>query len=660
MVKAFYPKLAFNNLKKNRRIYLPFILTCVFTVAMFYIIKSLSINPDVSKMAGGGKVQYTLNLGTYVTGIFAVIFLFYTHSFIIKRRKKEFGLFNILGLEKRHIGLVLLFETMFIAAISIVMGFVFGIILDKLMLLILAKILKSDFGIGFFVSAKTILSTAVLFVIIFVLIFLWSYLKVRLVQPIELLKGSNAGEKEPKAKWVLALLGSVFLVVGYVLALTAKNGVVALEMFFIAVIFVILGTYLLFTAGSIVLLKILKKNKRYYYKTEHFTSVSGMIYRMKQNAVGLANICILSTMVLVMVATTTSFMFGQKDMLETRYAYEISLTFSGYREENSALIADVNEFTEKENMSIDNDFSVSYLVYTAVLKENDILTSSPNVVDMGSLTQIVYITVDEYNTITKSSVKLGENEILLCDSKTPFPYDTMKVYDREFAIKEHIDEFIPKGVLTMNVIGYLYAVVPSSQVIDEICEYQKKAYGTAASEVKTFYGMDFVDDNAKQINFYNHLRTVLNEKNYNVLLESRASGEANFLGTYGGLFFIGVYLGTIFLMATILIIYYKQISEGYEDKKRFEIMQKVGMSYLEVKKSINSQILTVFFLPLIMAGIHVAFAFPMINKILAVLNLTNTLLFAICALCCFAVFSLVYVIVYLLTGKVYYRIVKNK
>ena len=659
MVKAFYPRLAFNNVKSNRKIYLPYILTCTLTVMMFYIIKSLSVNPDVGKMSGGDSVVRILDFGTYITGIFAVIFLFYTHSFIIKKRKKEFGLFNVLGLEKRHIGIMLTFETLYIGITSIALGLAFGFVLDRLMLLILARVLKSFYGIGFFISANAVVGTVILFVIIFSATLIWSYIKVKTVQPIELLKGSDTGEKEPKAKWITAILGTVSLIAGYCLALAARNGIQALEMFFIAVILVIIGTYLLFTAGSIVLLKLLKRNKKYYYKTEHFTSVSGMTYRMKQNAVGLANICILSTMVLVMIATTTSFMFGQKDMLQTRYPYEISLTFSGYRNENENLLADVETVADERGMQTKDEFRVSYLLYTAVVKGNEILTPSPNVADMGSLTQIVLITLDEYNAITKSNVSLAENEMLLCDSNTPFKHGTIKIYDREFTVKQRVSEFIPNGVLTMNVIGFLYAVAPDRAAIDEILQQQKIAYGTAASEVKTFYGINYQDDSAKQIGFYDHLKKTFEDKNYNVLLESRANDESRFLGTYGGLFFIGVYLGTLFLMATILIIYYKQISEGYEDKKRFDIMQRVGMSYAEVKSSIRSQVLTVFFLPLITAAVHVAFAFPMINKLLSILNLTNTLLFAICTLCCFAVFAALYVAVYLITARVYYRIVKR-
>ncbi len=659
MAKLFYAKLAFDNIKKNRTLYFPYILTCIFTITMFYIIKSLSINPNVGNMSGGSTVIYTLNLCMYVTGFFSIIFLFYTHSYIIKKRQKEFGLLNILGLEKRNIGIVLAFETFYLTIVSIGLGLTFGILFDKLMLTILASILKSDFGIGFFISSNALINTLILFSFIFFFIFVWSYIKLRIVQPLELLKGTNTGEKEPKAKWFLAIIGVILIATGYALAVTAKNGISAFELFFIAVILVILGTYSLFTAGSIALLKILKKNKNYYYKIRHFTGISGMIYRMKRNAVGLANICILSTLVIGMVATTSSFMFGQKDMIETRYPYELSLTFSNYREKNSELISDVHELAIEENVTIDNEFSISYLAYTAVLKGNDVLTSSPNVVDMGSLTQIVFVTLDEYNVIMNESITLNENEILLCDKDTHFSYNTLKVYDNLFTIKNKVNEFIPTGVLTMNLIGYLYAVVQNQNIIDNICEQQKIAYGSAGSEVRTFYGINLKNNDEEQIKYYNSLKELFDEKNYNVLLDSRANGKEHFISLYGGLFFIGVYLGSIFLMATILIIYYKQITEGMEDKERFAIMQKVGMSYLEVKQSIRSQVLTVFFLPLILSGIHIIFAFPMINKVLAILNLTNTWLFAICTLCCFAIFTLIYIIVYLLTAKVYYKIVKH-
>lgn len=309
-----YPRLAFDNIRKNARTYIPYILTCSFTIAMFYIMKSLSLNKGIENVQGGSTILTMFELGTYIIAIFVCIFLFYTNSFLMKNRKKEFGVFNILGMEKRHISKLVGFESLYAAVISFALGIFIGVILDKLMFILILKIMKSEIPLGFHISKGAILSTVILFGILFTLIFLNSLRMIHLSKPIELLKGGNTGEKEPKAKWLLALMGIICLGAGYYIAVTVKNPLKVLTLFFVAVILVIVGTYLIFTAGSIALLKILKANKKYYYKTNHFISVSGMIYRMKQNAVGLANICILSTMVLVTLSPTVAMIVGVEDI----------------------------------------------------------------------------------------------------------------------------------------------------------------------------------------------------------------------------------------------------------------------------------------------------------------------------------------------------------
>ena len=660
MTNGFYARLSFNNLQKNRKIYIPYILTCIITITMFYMIFSLSINESIAAMNGGETIQYTLNLGAIIVGIFAVVFLFYTNSFVIKRRKKEFGLFNVLGMEKRHLGIVLIFETLYIALISIILGLVFGVILDKLMYLIIARILHADYGAAFFISWKSMLITLALFAVIFLCIYFFSFIRVQICQPIELLKGENTGEKEPKTRHIMAIIGALCLAAGYICAIFTKDSAAVLELFFIAVILVILGTYFLFTAGSIALLKLLKKNKKYYYKTNHFTSVSGMTYRMKQNSVGLASICILFTMLLVTISTTTSFMVGRDDMIAQKYPYDIIVQANTTQNENSALISDINSLLSESGLTTVKEITCKYLPLQAFQNGNEITIKK----ELNEKDPIIFVilTADTYNNITGENKTLTDNEVIINENKIKYEYSTVKFLDKEHSVKEKVgafinDNFLANGV--SQVLGEMYVIVSSDSELNSIYSQYQSSYGENATSIQLSYGANVKGNEEKQVAFYETLDNMLREKNYNARVSVRAAQADKYMSVYGGLFFLGVYLGVLFLMATILIIYYKQISEGYEDKRRFEIMQKVGMSYAEVKKSINSQILTVFFLPLVTAGIHVAFAFPMINIIMSKLGLLNTKLFALCTLGCFVIFSVIYIVVYLLTAKVYYRIVKN-
>ena len=660
MTNGFYARLSFNNLQKNRKIYIPYILTCIITITMFYMIFSLSINESIAAMNGGETIQYTLNLGAIIVGIFAVVFLFYTNSFVIKRRKKEFGLFNVLGMEKRHLGIVLIFETLYIALISIILGLVFGVILDKLMYLIIARILHADYGAAFFISWKSMLITLALFAVIFLCIYFFSFIRVQICQPIELLKGENTGEKEPKTRHIMAIIGALCLAAGYICAIFTKDSAAVLELFFIAVILVILGTYFLFTAGSIALLKLLKKNKKYYYKTNHFTSVSGMTYRMKQNSVGLASICILFTMLLVTISTTTSFMVGRDDMIAQKYPYDIIVQANTTQNENSALISDINSLLSESGLTTVKEITCKYLPLQAFQNGNEITIKK----ELNEKDPIIFVvlTADTYNNITGENKTLTDKEVIINENKLKYEYSTVKFLDKEYSVKEKVgafvnDNFLANGV--SQVLGEMYVVVSGDSELNSIYSQYQGDYGENATSIQLSYGANVKGNEEKQVAFYETLDNMLREKNYNARASVRAAQADKYMSVYGGLFFLGVYLGVLFLMATILIIYYKQISEGYEDKRRFEIMQKVGMSYAEVKKSINSQILTVFFLPLVTAGIHVAFAFPMINIIMSKLGLLNTKLFALCTLGCFVIFSVIYIVVYLLTAKVYYRIVKN-
>lgn len=662
MNKLFYPKLALTNIKKNSKTYIPFLLTCAITIALFYDICSLAGNSGLDSMPGAGEMRMMLTLGTYVVGFFSIIFLFYTNSFLMKRRKKEFGLFNILGMEKRHVSLIIAFETLFTAVISLSLGFLIGISLDKLLFMAIGKMFDSNITLGFYISSSAIKTSLILFGLIFLFMYLNSIRQIKLANPIELLHSTEYGEKEPKSKWIMTILGIVCLSIGYYISLTTKNPITAMMLFFAAVILVIIGTYLLFTAGSVTLLKALKKNKKYFYQPNHFISVSGMIYRMKQNAAGLANICILSTMVLVMISTTFSLWIGMEDLTKQRYPREI-VAYINANEEDIQTIRDVSDQLLKDkNFEKENILDYRYVEFTGYQKEQSILTDRKNIYSnmTDAICTVMVTDLDDYNRSMNTNYTLDENEILLYGNRKKYEYDQFEVFDYKFKVKEQVDEFMGNGNSAANVASGYFIVVKDKTIVNDIYRLQKEVYGDYASNLYNYYGFDIDASDTVIKEYYHSLVRNLGDvglEGYDV--ECKTISYAGFIALYGGFLFIGIFLSILFIMATILIIYYKQITEGYEDKERFEIMQKVGMDHKLVKKSINSQVLTVFFLPLVTAVIHLAFAFPIVSKLLSMLMLSDIELFIYCTLGCIGVFTLVYILIYSITAKSYYSIVKR-
>jgi putative ABC transport system permease protein len=661
MKMSFYPKLAAGNMKKNARTYVPYMLTCIITVAMYYIVKSLSQNPGVKEMIGGGYLSELMFIGSHVVALFAVIFLFYTNSFLVKRRKKEFGVFNILGMEKRHLAWVLGWETAYLALGSLVLGLLLGIIMDKAMYLLVGKIIGGGVPLGFFVSARVIGQTVQIFAVIFLLICINAIRQVHVADPIALLQAGNAGEKEPSTRWLLALAGLVSVGGGYYIAVTVSDPLASLLLFFVAVVLVIIGTYLLFTAGSIALLKILRKNRKYYYRTRHFVSVSGMIYRMKQNAVGLANICVLSTMVLVMVSTTTSLMIGMEDVVRERYPADIMVYFKEDAPQgNQAYIEAIRALQRERGLAVKNEMAYLYLGLSAsheykYEESHEIGVTSA----LDSMDELFLITLDDYNAVMKERKTLEEGEVMVYSNRTSYDLPVFKLLGREYRVAEKLDSFVGNGQYSANMSNTIYIVVPDREALLEIYDAQRELLGENARGIRQVYGFDMDADEEEQNAFYNDLLDCMAQNGISAVTEARAEAKSSFISLYGGLFFIGVFLGVLFVMATVLIIYYKQISEGYDDRERFSIMQKVGMSRDEVKSAIHSQVVTVFFLPLIVAGIHVTAAFPLISKLLVLMQLTNTKLFIACTGACFLVFAVMYVFVYNLTARTYYRIVSR-
>lgn len=641
MNNFIYEKLAVTNLKNNRKTYVPYIFTGVLTVMMFYIIDALSRGKGITQ----DTLKICLQYATGVIVVFAVIFLFYTNSFLIKRRKKEIGVYNILGMGKRHIARMMAVETILTAGISILGGLVFGIIFGKLMYLLLLKILHNSVDMQFSVNGTAIVQTVILFAGIFLLTYLYNILQIQLVNPVELLHGGNQGEKEPKSRWLLVIVGVAALGNGYWIALTTEAPLEALLKFFVAVVCVIIGTYALFIAGSIVVLKILRKNKAYYYNPKHFTSVSGMIYRMKQNGAGLANICVLSTMVLVMVSTTVSLYAGMEDILDSRFPRDVSIVCNEADTNNEETLQRlIKEQCEKTGVKITDRVRYRYGSMNAVLKGNNLEKVEQYYPD-NHFYYVEMITQEEYNRIEKQNVSLKEQEILTYTTNGKCGKKQINIAGQNYQVKKELSEMTSQPKSTAEMYKTLYIVFANAEQIERIESF---------SYADKF---NLKGDDGKQKEALEQIQNEFYEKFPDGTMESRMLSRSSFYELYGGLFFIGIYLGSMFIMATVLIIYYKQISEGYDDRERYQIMQKVGMSKKEVKRSIRSQVLSVFFLPLVVAVIHVAVAFKVMTKILGVLNLTNVSLFAVCTIITIAVFAVFYIIVYSITAKEYYRIV---
>lgn len=656
MRKGFFPRLALSGIRKNRSIYYPYILTAVLTTAMMYIMGSLqNVTTDYS-----GTLAFSLQLGIVVTSVFSVIFLFYTNSFLMRRRKKEFGLYNILGMEKRHLTRLILWETVLMLLISLLLGLAVGILLDKLMHLLLSHLVGQAVSLTFAVSPGAMRYTALLISVTFALILLNSVRQVYFARPVELLRSAEVGEREPKARWFIALLGLIALGTGYWLSATVKDAGAMILFFFVAVLLVIAGTYLLFTSGSVTLLKALRKNRRYYYKPDHFISVSGMIYRMRQNAVGLANVCILCTMVLVMVFSTLSLWLGMEDTLNSRIRADIDVRSKST--DIAALEAAVDEALQQAGASRENTWTYRYLSFSALpakdgfvtpasFTESDMLIASPATFQV--------LVLEDYNRMLGLSETLAPGEALLECSRGSLEGDTLRLLDETFTIKKRISDGLGAGQALASIYDYYCLVVDSMDTLSRLDRQQQALYGDLSSSVSTTMSFTLVPASEELSRTVGTLLRGRAEADGFTSVAERSELEENLLALYGGLLFVGLFLGLLFIMAMILIIYYKQITEGYEDRERYRIMRKVGLSRREIRRSISSQILIVFFLPLAAAGLHVTFAFPGIVTMFRALSMTNVTLIAGCALGSFAGFAVLYGAVYLLTARVYYRIVSE-
>lgn len=665
MRSFFYPKLAVSNIKKNGKFYFPYLLTCIGTIALFYILGFITFHPGLESVPGTEIMMFILNLGMIVVGIFAAIFLYYTNSFLMKRRQKELGLFYILGMEKSHLSRVMLYETIFIALASLLLGVGCGLLFSKLILLLLCKLTGLSTAFTFFVSIRSITITVAGFGVIFLLILASNLLKIRKSNPVELLHGGNVGEKEPKTNWIVAALGILLTGGGYFIAQSVISPVEAMLLFFVAVILVILGTFCLFTAGSIALLKLLRRNKRYYYHPKHFISVSGMIYRMKQNAAGLANICILSTMVLVILSTTICLYTGMEEQLNLRYPHDFTVRVYGNPSEQLCQsFLDAAESTVKEQGRTTENFSDYHYMEFAVRKEGtELVAQLDDQYALLDLYELVCIPIEDYNRMTGQSITLADNEVMTYSQGKGLPQQ-FTIFQKDYQIIKTLDQHPISGVFNTYVRNLCF-LVGNQATMRALYEGQLQAYGEQyASKFQYTISFDLDAQDAEKerciaalSESFQELRASFKGESMSYSYENKLAGVREGYVLYGGFLFIGIFLGLLFLMATVLIIYYKQMSEGYDDRARFEIMKQVGMGREEIWKTIRSQIVKVFFLPLFVAATHVAFAFKMITKLLFLLQLQNVTLFFWSTVGTFVIFAVIYSIVYHMTAKTYYKIV---
>lgn len=671
-------------MKSNRRFYLPYILTVIGTAAAFYIMAAIVSDPGSKELAAGTSngpmyVSMFMTLGMFVLGLFSCIFLLYTNSFLMKRRQKELGLYSVLGMSKTNIAGIMVFEALYIALIGIGGGLAVGILLTKLVSLALFRLMRLPVPFGFSVQPIAIIIVVLFFAGLILLTLLANLAKVGRSRPVELLRGGNVGEKEPKANWFLTIVGVLFLGAGYAVAMLVDNPGMAVAVYFLAVFAVIIGTYCLFTSVSIAVLKALRRNKRYYYKAKHFISVSGMLYRMKRNAVGLANICILCTMVMVMVSGTLSLYLGSEEQVNVHCPSDVVVETTYYA--SSAEDHVYNEETGEETIEYHTpydaaamdawfeDYFAGHKLTPSAAKAVEYYSFSA--VDANSLYTIMAVTAETYAQLTGEPVpELAPGEALAHVPPNCELGDSFSFLDKDggtvcIGLVGEAKLTAAQIVLNMVAVNWteddddIVLVVPDRAALLELVagqengsyvwrgQYDFDASDEALAAMVDDYFAASSEGDGVDAGYYDMLR-----------IDLRSEAEQEVYGLSGGFLFLGVFLGIVFLMATVLIIYYKQVSEGYEDNARFEIMRKVGLSEREARRAIRSQILTVFFMPILVAAIHIAFDFNLVVLLLRLFSLTNVKLTALCTLGTLLVFCAVYAVVYALTARSYYKIVR--
>ncbi len=661
MNNRFYLRLAVQSMKKNGKLYIPYFLTVIGSVMMAYIMSSIVRNPGFAEMEGGGSMVLILLLGNYVISFFLVFFLFYTNSFLMNRRKQEFGVFQVLGMEKKHLARMICYETLLTFGAGLGAGLALGFLLTKLFTLILYRLMDLTISWDFSFVPDAAFYCVKLFAFIFAAIFLHNLWRIYKLKPVEMIQEGKAGEREPRGSLLLTAAGIICLGGAYYLSITTTQPTIVILVFFAAVILVIIGTFCLFTVGSITILKLLRKNKAYYYKTKHFISVSGMMYRMKQNAAGLSIICILSTAVLVMLSSTVTLYAGMDDVMNNRFIRDFIITVYDYSEDTVEMADEiVNTVLTEKGLFAEDMMNYRNIGFSAIQEADHFHAGTADMRNYSkNLEYLYFMPLEDYNRLSKKNEILQQGEVLALQKKTPYGYNTFSIFGRTFDAIDGGKNSIPHGFDSMGTMPIRYVVLPDMETMRYMDERQAEIFGEYSSSPNYYIAFNADCGRDEAVKLYEVLESRLSGLPVKLRLESAEIERGGYFALYGGMFFVGIFLGTMFIMATVLIIYYKQVSEGYEDRKRYEIMQNVGLSEGEIKDSIKSQVMTMFFLPLMTAAVHIGFAFPMIVRLLAVMNLTNVKLFVVCTAGVVLVFAFFYNLIYRVTSRVYYQIVKR-
>lgn len=674
-----YPKLAWQGIRKNAETYLPYLLMGILMVGVSYIMNYLTRPALMGALSMGGTTLMVLQMGKIVISVFSVIFLYYCNSFLIRRRMKEFGLYNILGMGKGNIARVMLWETLLTALLVFAGGLLLGLSLSRLVEMALINLLHADYTVPmelFYPDGVT--WVLLLFGGIYVLILLANLLRMRLSNPVALLKSENTGEKPPKANWFFGLIGLLILLSAYYVAAVSQSPLEALIFFFIAVLMVIVATYLLLVSGSVTLCRMLRRNKRYYYQTRHFISVSAMAYRMKRNGAGMATICILCTMVLVILTSTVCLYGGTDSMVDAICPQDINLTIgleARDGEENwkrlDAMQQMALDVTEEMGLTPENITSQRALVATGKVQNGDygIITDADSL--KANVLELTVYPLSVYEQATGETVTLADRELLYASFKTNETFSSMSFYGSAPYRMIHAEKELPKRLLSADyrsAWGCLVVFTNDAEAFrSEITALVGEKSGEAMMMDRLALHFDLASeaDTDTQEKLVKTLRSEamkLTGKDFygmsSLSVDTRSLCRRDYLSLFGGLFFLGMVLGPLFSIAAVLIMYYKQICEGYEDAERFAVMRKVGLTDAEIRRTVNSQVLTVFFAPLLMAGLHMMFAMPMIRLILGAFGLHNDSLFYGIGIGCYVVFAVIYALMYLLTSRRYYRIVR--
>ena len=675
MHKAFYPRLAAQNCIKNGKFYFPYLLTVVISSAAFYINLALAQTGSLPALQRYFYLSMFMTIGTFVLGLFFIIFLIYTNSFLMKRRGKELALYNILGMGKGNIGVVLCYETLYTWLIGAGGGILLGMLLQRLITMLVTRMLRIDVKYEFFISVYGIAVTAIFFGAVLFVTLLLNLGRLHVQKPVELLRQGNVGEREPRTRWLLTILGLLSLGGGYAIALTTHNSIQAIGLYFVAVFLVIIGTYCLFSAVSVAVLKALRKNKGFFYRTGNFIGVSGMLHRMNRNAVGLANICILSTMVLVMISATLALFLGTEDAIATRYPGDLNAEVWYWTDrpfDTDRAEQKLTEALEEQGATVIGSLSYSTTNRPAAFDGSSFIIQD-DVYDTGSDRILILLAAEDYNKLSGQKVSLAKDQLLISGSDS-LVGDVRFVFRGEsgeqvmrFSAAPTAEAFsLSSGDVYLGMVDYI--ILPDPDTLKEFENNCARALGEdeaflswyceintdGSDEEKAEWGAAISDPDNCGLAGDDSIQWEL------FRMDTQAENRQDFYTMNGGFFFLGVFLGFVFLMATVLIIYYKQISEGYEDRERFRIMRQVGLEKREIRRSINVQILIVFFAPLVVAGVHVAFDFNLVRLMLILFGLKNAALTAWCTLGTFLVFALIYALVYLLTARVYYRIVSGE